>query len=63
LAFVVVVSGNMNYNQQLVLNKTRLKPLTTHWKIEYLNLRDILGSEKKFFYRNKWNFRFQTAAG
>jgi 23S rRNA (uracil1939-C5)-methyltransferase len=23
---------NMNYNQQLVLNKMRLKPLTTHWK-------------------------------
>jgi hypothetical protein len=53
----------MNYNQQLVLNKTRLKPLTTHWKNWIPEFEAILGSEKKVFYRIKWSFHFQTADG
>jgi 23S rRNA (uracil1939-C5)-methyltransferase len=44
----------------LFLNKTR-KPLTTHWKIELPEFEAILGSEKKFFYRNKMEFSFSNS--
>ena len=52
----------MNYNQQLVFKQNEVKNhLQRIGKIELPEFEDILGSEKKFFYRNKMEFSFSNS--
>jgi 23S rRNA (uracil1939-C5)-methyltransferase len=50
-------SQQLYYKQNEVLNQQRIG------KVELPDFEPILGSEKQFFYRNKMEFSFQTAAG
>ena len=53
---------NMNYNQQLFYkNNEVFNNLKRIGKIELPDFEPILGSEKKFFYRNKMEFGFSNA--
>jgi 23S rRNA (uracil1939-C5)-methyltransferase len=55
---------NMKYSQQLYYKQNEvLNHLQRIGKVELPDFEPILGSEKQFFYRKKWNFLFQTAAG
>ncbi|WP_367771144.1 23S rRNA (uracil(1939)-C(5))-methyltransferase RlmD [Flavobacterium sp. WC2421] len=53
---------NMNYNQQLYYKQNEvLNHLQRIGKIELPEFEPILGSEKKFFYRNKMEFSFSNS--
>ncbi|WP_369752265.1 23S rRNA (uracil(1939)-C(5))-methyltransferase RlmD [Flavobacterium sp. WC2409] len=53
---------NMNYNQQLYYKQNEvLNHLQRIGKIELPDFEPILGSEKKFFYRNKMEFSFSNS--
>ena len=53
---------NMNYNQQLYYKQNEVKNhLQRIGKIELPEFEPILGSEKKFFYRNKMEFSFSNS--
>ncbi len=53
---------NMNYNQQLFFKQNEVKNhLQRIGKIELPELEPILGSDKKFFYRNKMEFGFSNS--
>ncbi|MGM8361727.1 23S rRNA (uracil(1939)-C(5))-methyltransferase RlmD [Flavobacterium sp. ARAG 55.4] len=53
---------NMNYNQQLFFKHNEVKNhLQRIGKIELPEFEPILGSEKKFFYRNKMEFSFSNS--
>lgn len=53
---------NMKYDQQLVFKQNEVKNhLQRIGKIELPEFEPILGSEKKFFYRNKMEFGFSNA--
>ena len=53
---------NMNYAQQLVFKQNEVKNhLQRIGKVELPEFEPILGSEKKFFYRNKMEFGFSNA--
>jgi 23S rRNA (uracil1939-C5)-methyltransferase len=54
----------MKYSQQLYYKQNEvLNHLQRIGKVELPDFEPILGSEKQFFYRNKMEFSFQTAAG
>ncbi|MCG9793454.1 23S rRNA (uracil(1939)-C(5))-methyltransferase RlmD [Flavobacterium algicola] len=53
---------NMNYNQQLFYKQNEvLNHLQRIGKVELPEFEPILGSEKKFFYRNKMEFSFSNS--
>ncbi|AWG21899.1 23S rRNA (uracil(1939)-C(5))-methyltransferase RlmD [Flavobacterium faecale] len=53
---------NMNYDQQLFYKQNEVKNhLQRIGKIELPDFEPILGSEKKFFYRNKMEFSFSNS--
>ena len=53
---------NMNYDQQLYYKQNEVKNhLQRIGKVELPEFEPILGSEKKFFYRNKMEFGFSNA--
>ena len=53
---------NMDYEQQLVFKQNEVKNhLQRIGKVELPEFEPILGSEKKFFYRNKMEFGFSNA--
>jgi len=53
---------NMNYNQQLFYKQNEVKNhLQRIGKIDLPEFEPILGSDKKFFYRNKMEFSFSNA--
>jgi 23S rRNA (uracil1939-C5)-methyltransferase len=53
---------NMNYDQQLFFKQNEVKNhLQRIGKIELPEFEPILGSEKKFFYRNKMEFSFSNS--
>ncbi len=53
---------NMNYDQQLYYKQNEVKNhLQRIGKIELPDFEPILGSEKKFFYRNKMEFSFSNS--
>lgn len=53
---------NMNYDQQLFYKQNEVKNhLQRIGKIELPEFESILGSEKKFFYRNKMEFSFSNS--
>lgn len=53
---------NMNYSQQLYYKQNEVKNhLQRIGKVELPEFEHILGSEKKFFYRNKMEFGFSNA--
>jgi 23S rRNA (uracil1939-C5)-methyltransferase len=54
---------NMKYSQQLYYKQNETKTICNIGKVELPDFEPILGSEKQFFYRNKMEFSFQTAAG
>jgi 23S rRNA (uracil1939-C5)-methyltransferase len=53
----------MKYSQQLYYKQNETKTICNIGKVELPDFEPILGSEKQFFYRNKMEFSFQTAAG
>ena len=53
---------NMNYDQQLIFKQNEVKNhLQRIGKIALPEFENILGSEKKFFYRNKMEFSFSNS--